>query len=93
MLQYQGDDTACHNHFHLKCVKCGRLFHVSCDFLSQIEEHVYKHHIFLLTIPRTVLYGVCEDCQKNAGEEVNINHGECSCGHDHNNEKKTGRGE
>ena len=33
--QYQGNsESACRSHFHLKCVKCGRLFHVSCDFLQ-----------------------------------------------------------
>lgn len=91
--QYQGEDTACRNHFHLKCVKCGRLFHVSCDFLQQIEEHVYEHHHFLVDNSKTVLYGVCEACQKDTDEDIGTHHGGCSCGHVHNSDNKTGRGE
>ena len=76
--QYQGNsESACRSHFHLKCVKCGRLFHVSCDFLQQIEEHVYEHHHFLVDNSKTVLYGICEDCQRQEQDD----------------EKKTGRGE
>lgn len=76
--QYQGNsESACRSHFHLKCVKCGRLFHVSCDFLQQIEEHVYEHHHFLVDNSKTVLYGICEVCQKD----------------EQNDENKTGRGE
>ena len=76
--QYQGNsESACRNHFHLRCVKCGRLFHVSCDFLQQIEEHVYEHHHFLVDNSKTVLYGICEACQKD----------------EQNDENKTGRGE
>ena len=76
--QYQGNsESACRSHFHLKCVKCGRLFHVSCDFLQQIEEHLYEHHHFLVDNSKTVLYGICEDCQRIEQDD----------------EKKTGRGE
>lgn len=70
--QYQGNsESACRSHFHLKCVKCGRLFHVSCDFLQQIEEHVYDHHHFLVDNSKTVLYGICEACQKDEQDYEN----------------------
>lgn len=62
--QYQGKDSGCQSHFHLKCVKCGKLFHVSCDFLSQIEEHVFAHHHFRVDNSKTVLYGICEACNE-----------------------------
>lgn len=76
--QYQGDNEAtCRSHFHLKCVKCGKLFHVDCDFLKQIEEHVYEHHHFLVDNSKTVLYGICEACQRAEADDEN----------------KTGRGE
>lgn len=62
--QYQTEDSACNSHFHLKCTKCGSLFHVDCDFLSHIEEHVYEHHHFKVDNSKTVLYGICENCSK-----------------------------
>ena len=29
------EHQSCQEHFHLKCTVCGKLFHVSCDQLSQ----------------------------------------------------------
>ena len=62
--QYQAEDADCGTHFHLKCTKCGKLFHVDCDFLSQIEKHVYEHHNFVVDNSKTVLYGICSGCNK-----------------------------
>ena len=28
-------DSECTQHFHLKCVECGELIHLSCDFLQK----------------------------------------------------------
>lgn len=61
--QYQSD-SECNDHFHLKCTECGKLFHVDCEFLSQIELHVYEHHNFIVDNSKTVLYGLCSECQK-----------------------------
>ncbi len=57
-----GED--CHNHYHLKCLRCGKLFHVECDFLDTLEEHIYEHHRFRVQGEKTVLYGICEECGK-----------------------------
>lgn len=54
----------CHEHFHLKCTKCGELFHASCPYLSGIEEHIFNHHSFKIDQTRTVFYGLCEKCNK-----------------------------
>ncbi len=61
------DDThtgRCHEHFHLKCTNCGKLFHVSCVQLSQLNEHLLEHHGFLIDHTKTVLYGLCQNCAK-----------------------------
>lgn len=61
--QYIDEQGECHKHFHLKCVECGRLFHLECDYLSDLEQHILKHHNFVVDNTKTVLYGVCEDCR------------------------------
>ena len=39
--QFLSDEPhLCQEHFHLKCTCCGRLFHVSCDYLNQLGEHL-----------------------------------------------------
>lgn len=61
--QYVDDKGECHMHFHLKCVECGKLIHLECDYLSDLEQHILKHHKFVVDNTKTVLYGVCEDCR------------------------------
>lgn len=61
-FQYVDDSEECRRHFHLKCVKCGRLIHLECDYLSDLETHIFEHHKFTVDNTKTVLYGVCGDC-------------------------------
>ena len=56
-------------HFHLKCTCCGRLFHVSCDYLNQLGEHLLEHHGFVIDHTKTVLYGLCADCAAKEQEK------------------------
>lgn len=62
--QYIENNNVCHEHFHLKCNKCGRLIHIDCNFLSGINEHILEHHGFCVDPSQTVFYGICEDCRK-----------------------------
>lgn len=61
--QYFHEHTSCANHFHLKCQKCNKLIHVSCDYLDKLEKHIGEHHGFEVDNTRTVLYGICKDCK------------------------------
>ena len=53
----------CASHFHCKCEKCGRLIHMDCGELQEIQRHLKAHHGFLWDSGRTVFYGVCDQCQ------------------------------
>ena len=68
-VQGQSEDTACHSHFHLKCIECGQLLHVDCEYLQGIGAHILAHHGFTVDHSRTVLYGLCEHCRQKAQEE------------------------
>lgn len=59
------DQDHCHDvHcYHLKCEECGALIHLNCDELSEAEKHLLDKHGFAVNPGRTVLYGVCHDCQ------------------------------
>lgn len=61
-FQYVDENENCHRHFHLKCVKCGKLIHLECDYLSDLERHIFEHHKFTVDNTKTVLYGICEEC-------------------------------
>ncbi len=63
-FEYSGHDShegheGC---FHCKCEKCGKLIHLHCDEMMEIQEHLSREHHFKLNPMRTVLYGLCEDC-------------------------------
>ena len=60
--QYIDENGNCTRHFHLKCTRCGKLIHLECDYITEIERHVYEQHKFIVDNTKTVLYGVCEDC-------------------------------
>ena len=50
--------------FHLRCEKCGLLFHTHCDELKSVVEHIKEEHNFVLDPKRTVFYGICEKCKE-----------------------------
>lgn len=56
--------------FHCKCEKCGRLIHLHCEELEEIQQHLYSEHHFRLDPLRTVFYGLCEDCSRSGSAEA-----------------------
>ena len=69
VTQYQPvrNPENCATHFHMMCKKCGRLYHVDCDLMAQLDAHIRSHHAFTIDMRETVLVGVCGRC---ASEEV-----------------------
>jgi Fur family ferric uptake transcriptional regulator len=61
--QYNQAREDCNHHFHLKCTSCGQLLHVKCTYLNSVHQHVLDHHHFLVDHTKTVLYGICHECQ------------------------------
>ena len=61
-FQYIENQDDCTNHYHMKCTKCGKLFHLECDEIAELQEHILNHHKFKIDICKTVLYGLCSDC-------------------------------
>lgn len=61
--QLVDENGGCEEHFHLKCVKCGKLIHLKCDHLKDLEKHIFERHKFVVDNTRTVLYGICGECE------------------------------
>ncbi len=58
-------ESSCCGHFHCKCEVCGKLIHLNCEELAEIQSHLLEHHHFLWNAGKTVFYGICEDCQES----------------------------
>ena len=65
VYQYVEQGHHCDEHLHLKCVKCGCIIHLECDFMREIAEHIKKDHGFELQCKNSIIYGMCSKCQEN----------------------------
>ena len=68
VYQYADANDSCDRHYHLKCVKCGRLIHMECAHLDTVNAHIKEEHDFVLGSGRAVLYGECVSCTSNVKE-------------------------
>lgn len=62
--QFIENGEECHEHFHLKCIGCGKLYHIDCEYMQSLCGHVFEHHGFKVDNSKTVLYGKCDKCEK-----------------------------
>lgn len=67
-FQYVDKQENCSQHFHLKCERCGCLIHLECSHFETLFRHITNEHQFIVDPFRTVIYGLCRDCQKNDKE-------------------------
>lgn len=58
----------CEHHFHLKCSRCGRLLHMECEQLEEVQQHIRRAHGFQIG-GNSVIYGICSQC---AAETVHV---------------------
>ncbi|NLC64617.1 MAG: transcriptional repressor [Erysipelothrix sp.] len=63
MYQYIGNHQNCEEHYHSVCYHCGRLFHVKCSIVDDLQSHFMDDHNFKIDLHRTLLYGICDGCQ------------------------------
>ena len=56
-------DHLCHDHYHVKCTKCGRVFDVEMDFIPDLETHINDAHGFAFTGHDIVFKGICPECK------------------------------
>jgi len=61
-FQYVENEKECREHFHLKCLSCGKLIHLRCSRLMDISSHISQNHGFIIDTSQTVFYGRCADC-------------------------------
>ena len=68
-FQYIEDGHHCEKHLHLQCIKCGRIFHLECEFMDEIAAHIQSEHGFFIECKRSIIYGTCRECV-NAQSQV-----------------------
>ncbi|MEE1113876.1 MAG: transcriptional repressor [Eubacterium sp.] len=64
--QYMRPQMGCTNHLHLLCSGCGKIFHLNCGFMEEINSHLMADHGFTLDCEESMLVGLCGDCRKKS---------------------------
>lgn len=52
----------CESHLHLKCVGCGKLFHMDEDISDELVSRIRACSAFSVDEEESVLYGKCSRC-------------------------------
>ena len=56
-------DHLCDDHYHIRCVKCGRVFDVDMEYIPNLEQSVRDGHGFSFTGHDIVFKGICPECK------------------------------
>lgn len=59
-------DHLCSNHYHVRCVKCGRVFDVDMEYMADIDKSIKDTHGFVFTGHDIVFKGICPECKNKA---------------------------
>ncbi|RGY96276.1 transcriptional repressor [Clostridium sp. AM58-1XD] len=57
-------DHQCHDHYHIICIQCGRLFDVDMEYFTDLEKSIRDTHGFQFTGHDIIFKGICPECRK-----------------------------
>ena len=58
-------DHLCHDHCHVKCEKCGRVFDVDMEYIIGLEKNIRNDRGFSFTGYDILFRGICPNCQES----------------------------
>ncbi len=59
-------DHDCSRHYHIRCIKCGRLFDADIPYIEDLEKNLRLQKGFTVTGHSIVFTGVCPDCNEKS---------------------------
>ena len=59
-------DHRCHNHYHARCLSCGRLFDIEMAYIAGLEKAITDAHGFSISGHDILFNGLCPNCQQKA---------------------------
>ncbi|MGI5897144.1 MAG: Fur family transcriptional regulator [Oscillospiraceae bacterium] len=57
-------DHICRNHYHIRCLKCGRVFDVDMEYMEGLESRIKDTHGFSFSGHNLMFEGICPECRK-----------------------------
>lgn len=59
-------DHVCDSHYHILCVKCGRVFDVDMDVIPDLTERIRNSGGFQILSGEVIFRGICPECGKES---------------------------
>ena len=59
-------DHRCHDHCHVRCEKCGRVFDVDMEYITGLDKNIKDNHGFTFTGYDILFRGICPDCRASS---------------------------
>ncbi|GAQ26105.1 Fur family transcriptional regulator [Tepidanaerobacter syntrophicus] len=63
--RYELSEDQRHQHHHLICIKCGKIYEFDDDLLEDLEKRIYKNNSFKVIDHAVKFFGYCKDCLKD----------------------------
>lgn len=57
-------DHLCHEHYHVRCRECGRVFDVDMEYMAELEKNIKDTHGFQFTGHDIIFKGTCPECRQ-----------------------------
>lgn len=58
-------DHICNEHYHIRCLKCGKVFDVDMKYKKGLEKSIRVPHGFVVNGYDLIFKGICPNCQNN----------------------------
>lgn len=55
-------DHCCEDHYHVRCLRCGKIFDVEMDYIPDLEKSIQNTNGFQLSGYDLIFKGICPDC-------------------------------
>lgn len=52
------------SHYHVRCMKCGRVFDVEMDYIEHLEQAIRDDHGFIISGHDIMFRGICPECRE-----------------------------
>ena len=60
----EDENRNCHEHLHLHCMKCGKIFHFDTELMDEMSVCLKEQFGFLLDCEKSSLCGICAQCKE-----------------------------
>ena len=61
-------DHLLHDHCHVRCERCGRIFDVDMEYIYGLEHNIKDTHGFDFTGYDIIFRGICPECKRSSGQ-------------------------